>query len=32
MKPDDAFKGINFISLDTSPFIYFAEQNPLYVE
>ena len=32
MKIDDALLNINFIGLDTSPFIYFVEQNPLYVD
>lgn len=32
MKLDDALKNTNFISLDTSPFIYFVEQNSLYVD
>ncbi len=32
MKLDDALKNIDFLSLDTSPFIYFVEQNPLYVD
>lgn len=32
MKLANALKNINFISLDTSPFIYFVEQNPLYVD
>jgi len=32
MKLDDAFQNMNFIGLDTSPFIYFVERNPLYVD
>ncbi len=32
MKLDDAFQKVNFIGLDTSPFIYFVERNPLYVD
>jgi predicted nucleic acid-binding protein len=32
MKLDEALANINFIGLDTSPFIYFVEQNPLYVD
>lgn len=32
MKLDDAFHGVNFVGLDTSPFIYFAERNLFYVD
>ena len=32
MKLDDVFLNVDFIGLDTSPFIYFVEQNPLYVD
>ncbi len=32
MKLDDALQTVDFIGLDTSPFIYFVEQNPLYVD
>ncbi|MGI9055322.1 MAG: type II toxin-antitoxin system VapC family toxin [Pyrinomonadaceae bacterium] len=32
MKLDDAFLNIDLIGLDTSPFIYFVEQNQLYVD
>ncbi len=32
MKLDDAFQNVNLIGLDTSPFIYFVERNPLYVD
>ena len=32
MKLDDALLNINFIGLDTSPFIYFVERHPLYVD
>ena len=32
MKLDNALKNIDFLGLDTSPFIYFVEQNPLYVD
>ncbi len=31
MKLDDGLQNIDFIALDTSPFIYFVEQNPQYV-
>lgn len=31
MKLDDAFRGVSFVGLDTSPFIYFVERNLLYV-
>ncbi len=31
MKLDDAFLNINLVGLDTSPFIYFVERHPLYV-
>lgn len=29
---DDALRTVDFLGLDTSPFIYFVEQNPLYVD
>jgi predicted nucleic acid-binding protein len=32
MKLDDALQEVDFLGLDTSPFIYFVEQNPLYVD
>ena len=32
MKLDDALQNVDFLSLNTSPFIYFVEQNPLYVD
>lgn len=32
MKLDDASQNVNFIGLDTSPFIYFVERNPVYVD
>ncbi|MCY7377396.1 MAG: type II toxin-antitoxin system VapC family toxin [Pyrinomonadaceae bacterium] len=32
MKLDDALQNVIFLGLDTSPFIYFVEQNPLYVD
>ena len=32
MKIDDALRNFDSIGLDTSPFIYFVEQNPLYVD
>lgn len=32
MKLDTALRNVAFIGLDTSPFIYFVEQNPLYVD
>lgn len=32
MKLDDAFQNAHFVGLDTSPFIYFVERNPLYVD
>lgn len=32
MKLEDALRNLDFVSLDTSPFIYFVEQNPLYVD
>ncbi|CAN5802627.1 PIN domain-containing protein [soil metagenome] len=32
MKLDDAFLNVDLIGLDTSPFIYFVEQNQLYVD
>ncbi len=32
MKLDVALQGVGFLGLDTSPFIYFVEQNPLYVD
>lgn len=32
MKLDDALQNVNFLGLDTSPFIYFVEQNPLYID
>ncbi len=32
MKLDDALRNLNFPALDTSPFIYFVEQNTLYVD
>lgn len=28
----DVFRGIKFIAFDTSPFIYYTEQHPLYIE
>lgn len=31
MKLDDALQNVNFLGFDTSPFIYFVEQNPLHV-
>lgn len=31
IKIDDALQNVDLLSLDTSPFIYFVEQNPLYV-
>lgn len=32
MKLDAALQNVDFLSLDTSPFIYFVEQNPLYAD
>jgi len=32
MKLDDAFQNVNFVGLDTSPFIYFVERNYIYVD
>ena len=32
MKLDTALQNITFLGLDTSPLIYFVEQNPLYVD
>jgi len=32
MKLDDAFRNVDSVGLDTSPFIYFVERNPLYVD
>jgi len=32
MKLDNAFQNVNFVGLDTSPFIYFVERNLLYVD
>ncbi len=32
MKLDDAFRSVNYVGLDTSPFIYFVERNLLYVD
>jgi predicted nucleic acid-binding protein len=32
MKLEDALRNIDFLGLDTSPFIYFVEQNALYVD
>lgn len=32
MKLDDALQNVSFLGIDTSPFIYFVEQNPLYVD
>lgn len=32
IKLQDALMTVNFLGLDTSPFIYFVEQNPLYVD
>lgn len=32
IKLDDALKNVNLLGLDTSPFIYFVEQNPLQVD
>ena len=32
MKIDDGFQNVNFVGLDTSPFIYFVERNPVYVD
>lgn len=32
MKLDDALSNVDFVGLDTSPFIYFVEQNQLYVD
>ncbi len=32
IKLDNALRNVNFLGLDTSPFIYFVEQNPLYVD
>lgn len=32
IKIDDALRNVNFLGLDTSPFIYFVEQHPLYVD
>ena len=32
MDLNDAFQNVNFVGLDTSPFIYFVERNPLYVD
>ncbi len=32
MKLEDAFQNVHFIGFDTSPFIYFVERNPLYVD
>lgn len=32
MKLNDALQNIDLLGLDTSPFIYFVEQNPLHVD
>lgn len=32
IKLDDALETVTFLGLDTSPFIYFIERNPLYVD
>jgi len=32
MNLDEAFQNVNSVGLDTSPFIYFVERNPLYVD
>lgn len=32
MKLNHAFQNVNFIGLDTSPFVYFVERNILYVD
>ncbi|MGI8788158.1 MAG: type II toxin-antitoxin system VapC family toxin [Pyrinomonadaceae bacterium] len=32
MKINDALQNVSFLGLDTSPFIYFVEQNSLYVD
>jgi predicted nucleic acid-binding protein len=32
MKLEHALQNVNFLGIDTSPFIYFVEQNPLYVD
>lgn len=31
-KLDDAFTNLSLLGLDTAPFIYFVEQNPIYVD
>lgn len=32
MKLDDALSNVSYVALDTSPFIYFVEQNSVYVD
>lgn len=32
MKIDEAFRGISSLAIDTSPFIYYVESNPNYIE
>ena len=32
MKIDDAFRNVGYVGLDTTPFIYFVERHPVYVD